>query len=393
VRVAVLGAGGQIASRVLLALKRHNFAIPVAICRSPVIAERIAWELDCEIRIDAETSAAALAGCDAVINLTYAPGVSSTDREQTRRMIERIGLAVRDGSVRRYIHLSSIAVYGSILHPNRTSTFEHPSPDGLYGVDKLEAEHIVSRTFGSTQARWYNIRLGAAYGTGQQTSRDFLGLLGAPGFAIPFGGAKASNAIHIDVLSRSLVDLATTGDLASGTYNIADFPRTSLGQVFEWHSRLSSLPMPPSMSDEVSLNMAAVYCKQSSTFGLGNTVASALTDVARSVSSAVGGDAVKSLASRLARKLPSVALARMKEFATRRQIAAAKSPSPLGPSSPGLFSEAMPGPYADSVVARGDNPALIVSSEAEFRLWYESWCAPIWSDEGPAPFWISRSLR
>jgi len=214
-------------------------------------------------------------------------------------------------------------------------------------------------------------------------------LLETPGFRMPFGGLRPSNTIHIDVLANAVVALATTAETPSGTYSIADVPRTSLGEVFAWHARLAGLPLPPPMPDDLSEEIARKHASAATRMrtlpAISGAVVQTIGGAARSL---LKSDQTRHLASAIARELPSTVLDRMKVIATDQNF---KGFAADGEQiwSPGLFSDPMPGPYVDEVV-RGLSPSsLIAGSEAEFVEWLSAWREPAWPSDPRAPFWVS----
>jgi predicted dehydrogenase/nucleoside-diphosphate-sugar epimerase len=152
-RVLLTGASGFIGCRVAELLRLREKCDVRAVVNNPGNASRLA-RLDVEMvqaNLDADSDPSKLVeGCDAVIHCAI--GTEYGDRRKlfsvtvggTRRLAE----AALKAGVQRFVHLSTISVYGDDAAMTGTldeATPARPMRGSDYGESKLQAEQIVSK--------------------------------------------------------------------------------------------------------------------------------------------------------------------------------------------------------------------------------------------------------
>jgi 2-alkyl-3-oxoalkanoate reductase len=198
-RVLVLGAGGFIGRRVVARLARSDWAAAVAAGRRPVrIADAPAVET---ITLDARDPAAlarALEGIGAVVNCVAGAdpaGIASA----TRALFET---AATMRALPRIVHLSSLAVYGSM--PRQV---DETAPFGTdldaYGAAKVEGERLASR-----YERAVVLRPGIVYGPQSPLWSDLIARLLVARRLGDLGGAGLGicNLVHVEDVAAAVLE-------------------------------------------------------------------------------------------------------------------------------------------------------------------------------------------
>jgi nucleoside-diphosphate-sugar epimerase len=142
-RVAVLGASGFVGATLMERWLASGRVEPKAIIHSTGNAWRLARhgiELHVVDTLDRESLTTAFAGCTHVVNCARG------GREVMLRGLENALAAAAAARVRRFVHLSSIAIFAE-LPPNEIASERSPArpAKGSYGWLKLEQDALVAR--------------------------------------------------------------------------------------------------------------------------------------------------------------------------------------------------------------------------------------------------------
>ena len=252
-RVLVLGANGFIGRRIIHALRNTDWAIPIAAGRRPY-AER-----DIEsVQLDAmkrDSLQQVLNGVSAVINCVT--GDKQTIIESARNLFE--AAAKRTPTV-RVVHLSSMAVYGSI---SGTVTESSPFSDdlGSYAEAKIAAE-MLAKHYSNVVC----LRPGIVYGPASSWWSDRiarllvarrLGNLGAHGEGI-------CNLIYVDDVARAALGALQLDHASERVFNLANPAAISWNEYFRQYSgalRVPSLTKISPLRLWTELNLLAIPCK------------------------------------------------------------------------------------------------------------------------------------
>lgn len=150
-RVFLTGGTGLIGSHVAAELRTHGHEV-VALHRRAASTKQL-YEIGCElvegdVRDEANSLSPLLEGCSHVVHgaaLVYAGGRWPKIREINVDGTRNVLTAARLSGVEHVVHMSSVAVYGSVDGPVTESTpIDTPlTPKDLYARSKREAEEVA----------------------------------------------------------------------------------------------------------------------------------------------------------------------------------------------------------------------------------------------------------
>jgi nucleoside-diphosphate-sugar epimerase len=259
IKVAVVGAGGQIGSNLLFRFSRSSSIRAWGICRNELTAASLrmhGFEVRCGSITDQAAAHALVGDSQVIVYCAAASGMPAHARDGNERAIE--GLLQASGQ-RRIIFFSSAAVYGSCIDVTR-NTFKDPRPDFVYGIEKLHLERHFIRSLRRSQHTGVIVRLGHVYGAGQWLSRAVLSMLSDGKRTLPFNGRLASNAVHVNNVAAAIEQIMLHW-LKPGIYNLFDQPNSTWRTIFDWHSRLLHLP-PTTSSEEAESEYWRIYYRR-----------------------------------------------------------------------------------------------------------------------------------
>lgn len=185
----------------------------------------------------------AVEGCAVVFHVAAALG--GTPEHQTQVNVEGTRLlatAAASAGVKRFVHISSIAIYGFTDLPDLITEETPPSPSQFaYSATKRAAEGVVKLVSAQTGMAYTIIRPGMIYGPRSQPwTVQMYGMVSRLPF-IPFLGDGRGHvgAIHIDdVVSMSIL-AATHSAAANQAFNCAADPGVSWRTYLTAYGRLA----------------------------------------------------------------------------------------------------------------------------------------------------------
>jgi len=248
-RVLVTGASGFIGCRVCehLALAHPGTKVRGTYHR-PSRAARVA-RLDIElVRMDLASDAsidAAVAGCDAVVHCAY--GIEGDDR--TRRALTgsaagRVAEAALRHGVRRFVHLSSVAVWGFDAGPGEIDEASPTRRTGNAYVDgKIDAEEVLDEVAARGLAVVV-LRPANVYGpwSGLWTSGP-VDALRAGRIALVGDGAAPANTTFVDNLVSAIVFGLRDEQAVGRKLVVVDEDGLSWRGLYEAYAALASPPL------------------------------------------------------------------------------------------------------------------------------------------------------
>ena len=175
-------------------------------------------------------------GVDAIVH-TAARINESGKKDEFRRVnvggTEAVARAAAAAGVRRFVHLSSVMVYGFDFPPNVAEDGPLHGHGNPYCTTKIESEQAVLRVHGGDNGlEVVVLRPGDVYGP---RSRPWvvrpLQLMRRGLFFLPDGGRKALNHLHVDNMVDAIV-LALGRDVGGEIFNVTDGQPTTCADYF-----------------------------------------------------------------------------------------------------------------------------------------------------------------
>ncbi len=258
-RILVTGAsgflGGRLAERLLFSEKvtframAHQPGHAMRLARLPL---DITWcDLTCPERV-----ASAMEGCDVVVHCAYgASGMPAENRRVTVEGTRVLADAAVAQGIRRFIHISSIAVYSYSPPPHVTEATPLVRSRDEYCRDKVEAEKIVWERIRRRGLPGVVLRMGNIYGpfSGPWTIRP-LGHIANGIACLVDEGLHDANMVFVDNAVEAIL-LAIREDNAVGqAFFVTDDPvnwRDLYGYYARWLDGRKLISVPRKIVDEM----------------------------------------------------------------------------------------------------------------------------------------------
>ena len=225
-RVFVTGGSGFIGKRLVPRLQADGHVVTALL----LPAENAPGWRDVGIARGDITNGSSLAGTmdgqEAVIHLAGAVGYGQTfercnaiNRDGTRHVADEAAAA----GVRRFVHMSSVSVYGRPVGVTVTEDFPLTKINDPYGDTKIDAEHIVTALEAAGKLDLTIVRPTVIYGPGDDKFLPKMVENLRAGRARIIGpGTNIVDAFHVDdaveFLARVLIDRRAVG----GIYNLSN---------------------------------------------------------------------------------------------------------------------------------------------------------------------------
>jgi nucleoside-diphosphate-sugar epimerase len=166
-----------------------------------------------------------LKGVDCILHLAgvaHQPGAVATEYEDINiRLTERLAEAGIAAGVKRFVFLSSVAVYGR--EGGRVDEHSPLRPVDSNGRTKALAEARLRSIARDTQMEWTVVRPPLVYGPGARGNFRHLASLVRRGIPMPLSAAKAPRSyIGIDNLVAALLCVTAHPQAANRTYLVSD---------------------------------------------------------------------------------------------------------------------------------------------------------------------------
>jgi predicted dehydrogenase/nucleoside-diphosphate-sugar epimerase len=219
-RIAVIGAGGFVGSR-LVAMGQLDAAISMLpVLRTFRGLARLGADGEKAVIVDTGNSAdlaAAIEGCDAVVNAT------SGDTFRIEDDTETIVKACRAAGVKRLIHLGSTIVFGRV-EDSKTDDDSPPNTHAwnLYARNKARADVWLRTQMGDGSLQIAVLRPGLIWGPGSSWASMVGQQLWQGNAVLSNNGRGIANLVYVDNLVRMILAVAGKIPGPSGFYNVAD---------------------------------------------------------------------------------------------------------------------------------------------------------------------------
>ncbi len=235
-KVAILGANGQVGAELCLLLARRTDVEIIPVCRNRSGSAYLRWMgLACRHGrpADAADGSRLLRDCDVVINSTLATGTPG----EIRRAEDRIACHAFQYSApgATVIHFSTQSVYGD-PRAGRLMRWESP-----YGRAKLATERSVRRAQQRTGKPAYLFRLGHVCGPLQNISSDIQAEIRAGRVVLPERDCASNTVFTVTIVDAILK--AISGGVAPGTYDLMNAPQWTWSQVYAYEAQSLGLPL------------------------------------------------------------------------------------------------------------------------------------------------------
>ncbi len=195
----------------------------------------------------------AVEGSDVVVHCAGAVNIAGA-RELLRTVnvegTERLLAASVQANVSRFVHLSSVAVYGPSPAPVREDAAKRPA--GAYGASKWEAEQVVQRYQLDFGLPAVVLRPCAIYGERDRHAVQALSRIGRlPVIPLARGGSRLLDMVHASDVADAILTAAACEAAVGQAYNITDGEEhthreilMTLGRVTGHQPWILSLPGP-----------------------------------------------------------------------------------------------------------------------------------------------------
>jgi nucleoside-diphosphate-sugar epimerase len=220
VKIAVLGAGGFVGSRLIEYCQTLTEFEFIPILRSPKSLARLSKINPRRVMVNTSSVGQlsnSLRGFDAVINL------SSGQWNQILMDVETIWESCQTAGVPRLIHTSSAVVFGQVENPEIN---DDSPPDlkswMLYAREKGRAEVFLREKMGSGKTKIIVLRPGLIWGPRSPWTILPAKQLSAGNAWLCRSGKGICNLVHVDNVVRYVLKILRSDRMLDGFFNISD---------------------------------------------------------------------------------------------------------------------------------------------------------------------------
>lgn len=242
--VFVTGGSGFVGGHIVRRLIEDGYRVRMLVRRGPASASHPSVEVIVGDLTEPATYDSALRGAAAVVHAALTDNLSQ-DVDATAALRDRSAQA----GVRKFLHLSTISVYGN--PPDGTVTEDTPPVpvDDPYARTKLAIEEVLRERSGISEI--VILRLGCVYGPGGGWWTDGLLNLMARGRLIKVNdGNGTANLIHVADIGAVVMLLLTRSTAPAEIFNVTD------GMPVSWSRYFSELEKLLGRSATVSMDAA-----------------------------------------------------------------------------------------------------------------------------------------
>jgi nucleoside-diphosphate-sugar epimerase len=201
-------------------------------------------------------------GCDLVVHTAAVVGMySSADGYwETNVVAPRLALdAAVAGGAQRFVHLSSIVVFGFDFDgevDERTPV----RPNGVHYVDtKIASEQVVLAAHADGEVPCTIVRPGDVYGPRSRPwTIEPMRLLKAGQLVLPGGGRGLHSPVYVDDLVEGIVRAATVPEAAGRIFTVTGSEVVTIGDFFAHYSRMVGKDRPRSVPFGLARSAARV---------------------------------------------------------------------------------------------------------------------------------------
>jgi nucleoside-diphosphate-sugar epimerase len=187
-------------------------------------------------------------GCDLVIHTAAVVGMYSS-REgywEANVVAPRLVMdaAIANGA-KRFVHLSSIVVYGFDF-AGEVNERTPVRPNGVHYVDtKIASEQVVLEAHAEGEIPCTIVRPGDVYGPGSRPwTTEPVRLLKSRQLILPDGGTGLHSPVYVDDLVDGIVGAATAPEGEGRVFILTGSERPTIGEFFGHYSRMLGIDPP-----------------------------------------------------------------------------------------------------------------------------------------------------
>ena len=241
-RVLITGASGFIGGRLCEVMALTGTYTPRAFIHSTATAARIT-RFPIEFTIgdlrDGASVDRAVEGCDAIVHL--ARGEGSVMRAGLENLLQA---AVRR-KISRFVHISTVAVYGNLPPPESVS---EDAPirhcDNLYGREKLGQEKRVLKHAGTHGLPVVILRPPNVWGPYSHFSLEMVQKIRKGTLALVSNGSNPCNLVHVDNLVEAIILSLWKPEAVNQVFFVTDNPVITWKQCLEDQAALVKNSLP-----------------------------------------------------------------------------------------------------------------------------------------------------
>ncbi|OAI49812.1 hypothetical protein AYO43_00085 [Nitrospira sp. SCGC AG-212-E16] len=231
-RVAVLGANGQVGAELCLLLSRQEKLEVVPVCRNRMGSAFLRFNgLACRHGQPADPMDAhrLLGDCDVIANLAL--GSLAHNYRETMELHDNLIRNVAQCTRRsgKHIYFSTMSVYGD-RGAHQRMVFQD-----LYAREKYRCEKAARAAANTYGLDTFIFRLGHVCGEFQGITREIRGRIARDPIHVP-DLERASNTVHVATIADAILKVAA-GSVMPGTYDLMNRPQWSWKEVFEYEGR------------------------------------------------------------------------------------------------------------------------------------------------------------
>ncbi|MFW6049640.1 MAG: NAD-dependent epimerase/dehydratase family protein [Myxococcota bacterium] len=254
--LAITGVGGFIGARLAEVALERGMRVRGLDISSDAAAKAEALGVEAVVGDITDPAAAArmCQGADAVVH-TAAIVREGGDWDLFRRVnvegAETVARAARDAGARRFVHLSSVMVYGFHYPPGITEEGPLRGDDNPYCTTKIQSEQALLAFHERGDMEVVVVRPGDVYGPGSQpwVVRP-LQLMKQGLFALPNRGRGYINPVYVDDLAEGIL-LALHTEHTGEAFNLTDGRAVTYTEYFGRLARLAGLRPPRTLPTPV----------------------------------------------------------------------------------------------------------------------------------------------
>jgi nucleoside-diphosphate-sugar epimerase len=224
------------------------------------------------------------AGCEVVVHTAAIVGMYSSPRGYWEGNVvapRRVLDAAVAGGARRFVHLSSIVVYGFEFE-GQADERRPVRPNGVHYVDtKIASEAVVLGAHAGGEVECTVVRPGDVYGPGSRPwTLEPLRLIAAGRLVLPGGGRGMHSPVHVDDLVDGIARASTVDAAAGRVFNLTGPEHVEIGDFFAHYARMLGRPAPRSLPYPVARAGAAAMDAVARLRGARNELTPAAVDYA-----------------------------------------------------------------------------------------------------------------